>query len=71
MLRITICPSCGSRKIKKVRRNWTDDFEGHRYKVPNLKFWQCPDCGEKIYDREAMRRIEANCPAYAKGGAVR
>jgi predicted RNA-binding Zn-ribbon protein involved in translation (DUF1610 family) len=34
--------------------------------VPNLEFYECPDCGERIYDRDAMRKIEAHSPAYAK-----
>jgi len=71
MLKITECPTCGSRKIKRVRRDWTDTFEGHTYTVPDLQFWNCPDCGEEIYDREAMRKIEAHSPAYAKQRATR
>jgi YgiT-type zinc finger domain-containing protein len=66
MIKITICPSCGSKNIKKVRRNWTDEFQGQTYTVPDLEFHECPDCGEKLYDREAMRKIEAYSPAYAK-----
>ncbi|PKO21442.1 MAG: hypothetical protein CVU38_14700 [Chloroflexi bacterium HGW-Chloroflexi-1] len=63
---IRTCPTCGSDKIKKVQRDWTDEFEGQFYTVPNLEFWVCPNCGERIYDREAMRKIEAHSPAFAK-----
>jgi YgiT-type zinc finger domain-containing protein len=63
MLKITRCSSCGSRKIKRVRRDWTDEAAGERYTVPNLEFYECPNCGEKLYDREAMRMIEACSPA--------
>jgi YgiT-type zinc finger domain-containing protein len=66
MIKITICPTCGSNKIKKVRRNWTDEFQGQTYTVPNLEFYECPDCGEEVYDPHAMRKIEAYSPAYAK-----
>jgi YgiT-type zinc finger domain-containing protein len=66
MITITICPTCGSDKIKKVQRDWTDEFQGQSYTVPALEFWECPNCGERIYDREAMRRIEACSPAFAK-----
>jgi YgiT-type zinc finger domain-containing protein len=62
MLKITHCPTCGSRKIKRVRRDWTDEAAGERYTVPNLEFYDCPSCGEKLYDREAMREIEAHSP---------
>jgi YgiT-type zinc finger domain-containing protein len=64
-LRITVCPSCGSPKIKKVRRNWSGTYQGHSYTVPSLEFYECPACGEKVYDRQAMREIEARSPAFA------
>lgn len=64
MLKITTCPSCGSKKIRKVRRNWTGQFEGKTYTVPSLEYYQCPDCGERVYGREAMRRIEEYSPAF-------
>ena len=65
MRTITACPSCGSEKIKKVRREWTGQYKGQTYSVENLEFHECPDCGEKVYDREAMKRIEASSPAFA------
>jgi len=64
MLKITTCPTCGSGKIKRVRRDWTDEAGGARYTVPALEFYECPSCGERVYDREAMRKIEAYCPAF-------
>ena len=59
------CPSCGSEKIRQVRRKWTGQYKGQQYTVDKLEFHECPDCGEKVYDREAMRKIEANSPAFA------
>ncbi len=70
MLKITKCPTCGSGKIRKVRRNWKDTFKGQSYTVPNLTFYECPDCGEELYDREAMRKIEGHSPAYANEHAA-
>jgi YgiT-type zinc finger domain-containing protein len=69
MLNITMCPSCGSKSIRKVRRAWRGEFRGQRYSVPGLEFHECPDCGEKVYDREAMRKIEAHSPAFQKARA--
>lgn len=66
MLKITTCPSCGSGKVKKIRRNWTGSFKAKRYTVPNLQYYECPDCGEKVYDRDAMREIEAHSPAFER-----
>lgn len=66
MLKITICPNCSSNKIKKVRRNWLGKARGKSYIVPALEYYECPNCGEKVYDREAMRKIEAYSPTYSK-----
>jgi len=64
-VQITICPSCGSDKIIKVQRDWTGKVGKQVYTVPSLEFYECPDCGERIYDRHAMQRIEACSPAFA------
>ena len=66
MLKITICPTCGSDKIKRVRRNLTSSVQSKTYTVPNLEYYECPACGEKVYDREAMRKIAAHSPLLAK-----
>ncbi|MEK6729108.1 MAG: YgiT-type zinc finger protein [Planctomycetota bacterium] len=63
-VQITHCPSCGSNQIKRVRRNWTGEYQGHVYTVPALEFYECPSCCERIYDRYAMRHIQAHSPAY-------
>ena len=64
MFEIKSCPSCGSARIKRVRRDWTAEFRNRSYTVPNLEFYECPKCGERVYDRAAMRRIESYSPAY-------
>jgi len=66
MLKITSCPTCGSRKIKLIRRNWSGKSRGKSYTVPLLEFYECPVCGEKIYDRQALRKIEEHSPSFAK-----
>lgn len=66
MLNIDICPTCGSDRIKLVRRDFTEEFRGQTYTVPDLEFHECPDCGERIYDSTAMRKFEQYSPAYAK-----
>jgi YgiT-type zinc finger domain-containing protein len=66
MIKITTCPTCGSKKIKRLKRDWVDEFKGETYIVPALEFYECPDCGERLYDAQAMRKIEAHSPAYAK-----
>lgn len=65
-IKITQCPTCGSDKIQKICENCTREFRGKKYTVPDLEYYCCPDCGEKLFDREAIRKIEAYSPAYAK-----
>ena len=69
MITITKCPSCGSNRIKKVRRKWTAQFHGQTYSVPRLEFHECPACGEEVYNHEAMSKIEAHSPALVKARA--
>ena len=66
MIKITTCPTCGSKKIKRVRKNETFEYKGQPYTVRGLEFEECPDCGERLYDSEAMQKIQAVSPAYAK-----
>jgi YgiT-type zinc finger domain-containing protein len=62
---INRCPTCGSDRIKKARRNWTGEFRGKTYQVEGLEFYECPVCGERLFDRAAMRKIEAQSPAFS------
>jgi len=66
MIKISTCPSCGSEKIKRVRRNWSGRYNEQSYTVPGLEYYECPDCGECVYEPESMRKIETHSPAYSK-----
>jgi YgiT-type zinc finger domain-containing protein len=65
-LEITQCPTCGSDQIKQVCRDWTGDYHGQTYVVPVLTFYECPVCGERVFEREALAKIQAYSPAFAK-----
>ena len=60
------CPVCGSVKIKKVRNDFQGMVNGVKYSVQSLEYYECPDCKEKVYDINAMRKIEAVSPAFHK-----
>lgn len=66
MRAITTCPTCGSKRMRRVCRDVTRDWHGKKYTVPRLSFEECPDCGEVLYDLEAMGKIEEYSPAYTK-----
>jgi len=42
-----------------VRRAVTRTVHGQSHAIPHVEFYECPDCRERVYDREAMRQIEA------------
>ena len=65
-LLIKKCPVCDSLKIKKVRNDFQGIVDGAKYSVRSLEYYECPDCKEKVYDINAMRRIEAISPAFSK-----
>ena len=65
-MNITTCPSCGSPEITKLRRNRPAKSRGKAYVVPALEYYECPDCGEKVYDQGAMRKIESYSPVFQK-----
>ena len=71
MLKISACPSCGNKKVNRVQRDWLGLFHSHTYIVPQLEFYECSACGEKIYDREAMQKIEVHSPAFTKSAKNR
>ncbi len=65
-LHIKTCPTCGSDRIERVVRDMARKYKGQTYTVPSVEFYDCPNCGEKVYDREAILKIEAYSPAYRK-----
>jgi len=71
ILSINRCPTCGSDRIRKAPRNWTGEFRGKTYQVEGLEFYECPVCGETVFDREAMRKIEAQSPAFSASRKIK
>jgi YgiT-type zinc finger domain-containing protein len=65
-MNINVCPTCGSDRIRQVRRNLKGSGKGQSYTVRNLIFYECPVCEERVFDPAAMRRIEAASRAFAK-----
>ncbi len=70
-MKIACCPSCGSPRIKKVRGTVSRVFEGKPYSVSGVSYHVCPDCDERVYDRAAVRKIQAASPAFRRQPSVR
>lgn len=69
-LQIKTCPTCGSEKIRRVVRDLVRSYKGQAYVVPRVEFYECSNCSEKVFVREAMLKIEAHSPAYHKADAL-
>ena len=70
-LTIKTCPLCGSSRIKRLRRTLSRSYRGRNYTVPNVQYFACPDCGERLYDAAAIDKIQAHSPAFARRPAVK
>lgn len=62
MLNLRTCPTCGGKHIRAVCRSVTRTFKGRIYQVPEVELHECSDCGEKLYGREAMHKLESYRP---------
>ena len=61
---IKTCPTCGSDKIQLVVNDVVRKYQNQTYTVPSVEFYACSNCGEKVYDKAAIQKIEAFSPAY-------
>ena len=66
MLKIKSCPTCGRRNLRLVTRDVPCNFGGQKYVAPAVRFHECPECGEKLYDRDALRQMQNHRPAMFK-----
>jgi YgiT-type zinc finger domain-containing protein len=58
------CPTCGSTRIRRVKKDWAGESSGEKYVVTDLVFDECPACNERIFDRDAVHRIQERSPAF-------
>jgi YgiT-type zinc finger domain-containing protein len=70
-IKLSVCPTCCSKNLKKVRKTVSGTRQGKRYSVPAVEFYECPDCGERIYDPTAMRQIEQRSHAGVRNRSVK
>jgi YgiT-type zinc finger domain-containing protein len=70
-LTITVCPICGSRKIRQVRRDVESRRGGVTFTARGIDIEECPHCGEQLFSPEALRQIDAQRPFRKKRGGQR
>jgi YgiT-type zinc finger domain-containing protein len=62
MLHIKTCPTCGSKRIRVVRKDYHGRYKGKAYVARDVEYHECPQCGEKLFGSEAMKKIESSRP---------
>ena len=66
---VSVCPGCGSSRIERVCGKWAGSYKGKPYEVARLKYYSCPNCGEKVYPPHAMQRIQEASPGFSRRSA--
>jgi len=68
-MKITTCPSCGSRKVKKVRGVLEVRGKKKNISVPDIEYHRCSQCEETFTDIENEKRIDAYLSRKGKHAA--
>jgi YgiT-type zinc finger domain-containing protein len=55
----TRCPSCGGLSVRRVRRNVRTKVGDEEITVRQVVIEECYDCGERLYDLDALRALRA------------
>jgi hypothetical protein len=63
---ISACPACGGTRIRAFQEDWSNTYAGKQQAVKNLRYVDCPQRSEKVYNPRAMRRIQAASPSLEK-----
>jgi len=63
---LTKCPVCDSPDIHQTEGSVERKIHGELIIIPSVKYWVCPDCGEKIFFPEAMRTMDDYVKAKCK-----
>jgi YgiT-type zinc finger domain-containing protein len=53
------CPLCGSPSIRKKKGVHQFNVRGKLRSTPVVQYWECSNCHEIFFDREANRKIDA------------
>jgi YgiT-type zinc finger domain-containing protein len=59
------CPICSGKRIRKVQRSLPGLVADRKVRASKVDCYECPDCGEHIYDPEAADKVLAR-PSHAR-----
>jgi HTH-type transcriptional regulator / antitoxin MqsA len=53
-----VCPVCEAGELKAVTKDVPFEYKGHGHVVGNVRGFDCPTCGESLWDERDEREIE-------------
>jgi YgiT-type zinc finger domain-containing protein len=60
-MKLTTCPACGRPGLARVVEEVTFDLGPNKKKVvEDVPHYRCRFCGEKVFDRESNRLLDAH-----------
>jgi YgiT-type zinc finger domain-containing protein len=59
-MRILTCPSCERKALQAVTETVSFVVRGRKMAFPDVPHWRCNACGERLFDRESHRVMEAH-----------
>jgi YgiT-type zinc finger domain-containing protein len=63
---IKTCPICGSKRIRRVKRDIPSTRGGRPFVAHGVAVEECPNCGEILFSPESLDEIEAQRPRARK-----
>ncbi len=57
-MNLTECPTCGSKSIKSVKGIIKRCVQRKDINIPNVTYWHCSECKEKIFSPDTMKSME-------------
>jgi YgiT-type zinc finger domain-containing protein len=59
---IKTCPTCGSRRIRSIKRDIESKHGGKPFVARGIEIEECPNCGERLFSPESLEEIAAQRP---------
>ncbi len=67
-MKISICPICGSKKLKVISGKMTFQMSRSETTIPRVTRPRCETCGEQFFDHEANKVLDHYRGKAAKQG---
>jgi YgiT-type zinc finger domain-containing protein len=56
---IKTCPTCGSNRIRRVKRDIESKRAGQNFIAQDIEIEECANCGERLFSPESLEQIAA------------